>query len=92
MIIHGVPETKKKLIVVQSFNLYDALMTHDEDLGRMKSTSELVKNTMKETIYREIVTLVLVIILTLISFGAMIYGAVLLIRRGVEDGNEIRSP
>jgi len=92
MIIHGVPETKKKLIVVQSFNLYDALMTHDEDLGQMKSTSELVKNTMKETIYREIVTLVLVIILTLISFGAMIYGAVLLIRRGVEDGNEIRSP
>ena len=92
MIIHGVPETNKKLIIIQSFNLYDALMAHSDDLSQMKSTSDLVKNTMKETIYREIVTLILVIILTLISFGATVYGAVLLIKRSVKDGNEIGSP
>ena len=88
MIIHGVPETERKLIIIQSFNLYDALMVHSEDLELMKSTTVLVRNTMKESIYTEIITLVLVIILTLISFGATIYGAALLIKRSVRDGNE----
>lgn len=85
---HGVLETEKKLIVVQSFNLYDAFMVHNNNFEKLNSTTDLVKNAMKETVNADIITLMLVVILTLMSFGGTIYGAFLLIKWSAKDGNK----
>lgn len=86
--IHDVPETQRKLIVVQSFNLYDAFMVHNNNFEKLRSTSDLFKNVMRETVNADIVNLVLVVILTLMTFGATIYGAFLLIKWSTNDGNK----
>lgn len=85
---HGVLETEKKLIVIQSFNLYDAFMVHNNNFEKLNSTTDLVKNAMKETVNTDIITLMLVVILTLMSFGGTIYGAFLLIKWSAKDGNK----
>ena len=85
---HGVLETEKKLIVIQSFNLYDAFMDNNDNFEKLNSTTDLVKNAMRETINTDIITLVLVVILTLMSFGGTIYGAFLLIKWSAKDGNK----
>ena len=84
---HGVLETEKKLIVIQSFNLYDAFMDHNNNFEKLDSTTDLVKNAMRETVNTDIITLLLVVILTLMSFGGTIYGAFLLIKWSAKDGN-----
>ena len=84
---HGVLETEKKLIVIQSFNLYDAFMNHNINFEKLNSTTDLVKNAMRETVNTDIITLLLVVILTLMSFGGTIYGAFLLIKWSAKDGN-----
>ena len=84
---HGVLETEKKLIVIQSFNLYDAFMNHNNNFEKLNSTTDLVKNAMRETVNTDIITLMLVVILTLMSFGGTIYGAFLLIKWSAKDGN-----
>lgn len=86
--IHGIPETQKKLIVIQSFNLYDAFMVHDNNFEKLSTTLNLFKNLMRETVYTDIVTLILVVILTFVTFGATIYGAFLLIKWSTNDGNK----
>ena len=85
---HGVLETEKKLIVIQSFNLYDAFMVHNNNFEKLNSTTDLVKNSMRETVNTNIITLMLVVILTLRSFGGIIYGAFLLIKWSAKDGNK----
>ena len=85
---HGVLETEKKLIVIQSFNLYDAFMNHNNNFEKLNSTTDLVKNAMRETVNTDIITLILVVILTLMSFGGTIYGAFLLIKWSAKDGNK----
>ena len=85
---NSVPETEKRLIVIQSFNLYDAFMVHNNNFEKLNSTTDLAKKAMKETIYTYIITLVLVVILTLMSFGGTIYGAFLLIKWSAKDGNK----
>ena len=84
---HGVLETEKKLIVIQSFNLYDAFMDNNDNFEKLNSTTDLVKNAMRETVNTDIITLLLVVILTLMSFGGTIYGAFLLIKWSAKDGN-----
>ena len=84
---HSVLETEKKLIVIQSFNLYDAFMDHNNNFEKLDSTTDLVKNAMRETVNTDIITLLLVVILTLMSFGGTIYGAFLLIKWSAKDGN-----
>ena len=84
---HGVLETEKKLIVIQSFNLYDAFMDNNNNFEKLNSTTDLVKNAMRETVNTDIITLLLVVILTLMSFGGTIYGAFLLIKWSAKDGN-----
>ena len=84
---HGVLETEKKLIVIQSFNLYDAFMDNNDNFEKLNSTTDLVKNAMRETVNTDIITLILVVILTLMSFGGTIYGAFLLIKWSAKDGN-----
>ena len=84
---HGVLEIEKKLIVIQSFNLYDAFMDNNDNFEKLNSTTDLVKNAMRETINTDIITLLLVVILTLMSFGGTIYGAFLLIKWSAKDGN-----
>ena len=85
---HGVLETEKKLIVIQSFNLYDAFMDNNDNFEKLNSTTDLVKNAMRETVNTDIITLLLVVILTLMSFGGTIYGAFLLIKWSAKDGNK----
>ena len=85
---HGVLETEKKLIVIQSFNLYDAFMDNNDNFEKLNSTTDLVKNAMRETVNTDIITLMLVVILTLMSFGGTIYGAFLLIKWSAKDGNK----
>ena len=85
---HGVLETEKKLIVIQSFNLYDAFMDYNNNFEKLNSTTDLVKNAMRETVNTNIITLMLVVILTLMSFGGTIYGAFLLIKWSAKDGNK----
>ena len=85
---HGVLETKRKLIVIQSFNLYDAFMDNNDNFEKLNSTTDLVKNAMRETVNTDIITLMLVVILTLMSFGGTIYGAFLLIKWSAKDGNK----
>ena len=84
---HGVLEIEKKLIVIQSFNLYDAFMDNNDNFEKLNSTTDLVKNAMRETVNTDIITLLLVVILTLMSFGGTIYGAFLLIKWSAKDGN-----
>ena len=84
---HGVLETERKLIVIQSFNLYDAFMDNNDNFEKLNSTTDLVKNAMRETVNTDIITLLLVVILTLMSFGGTIYGAFLLIKWSAKDGN-----
>ena len=84
---HGVLETEKKLIVIQSFNLYDAFIDYNNNFEKLDSTTDLVKNAMRETVNTDIITLLLVVILTLMSFGGTIYGAFLLIKWSAKDGN-----
>ena len=84
---HGVLETEKKLIVIQSFNLYDAFIDYNNNFEKLDSTTDLVKNAMRETVNTDIITLMLVVILTLMSFGGTIYGAFLLIKWSAKDGN-----
>ena len=84
---HSVLETEKKLIVIQSFNLYDAFMDHNNNFEKLDSTTDLVKNAMRETVNTDIITLILVVIWTLMSFGGTIYGAFLLIKWSAKDGN-----
>ena len=84
---HGVLETEKKLIVIQSFNLYYAFMNHNNNFEKLNSTTDLIKNAMRETVNTDIITLLLVVILTLMSFGGTIYGAFLLIKWSAKDGN-----
>ena len=85
---HGVLETERKLIVIQSFNLYDAFMDNNDNFEKLNSTTDLVKNAMRETVNTDIITLMLVVILTLMSFGGTIYGAFLLIKWSAKDGNK----
>ena len=85
---HGVLETEKKLIVIQSFNLYDAFMDYNNNFEKLNSTTDLVKNAMRETVNTGIITLIRVVILTLRSFGGTIYGAFLLIKWSAKDGNK----
>ncbi len=85
---HGVLETERKLIVIQSFNLYDAFMGHNDNFEKLNSTTDLAKNAMSETVNTDIITLILVVILTLMSFGGTIYGAFLLIKWSAKDGNK----
>ena len=85
---HGVLETEKKLIVIQSFNLYDAFMNYNNNFEKLNSTTDLVKNAMRETVNTDIITLMLVVILTFMSFGGTIYGAFLLIKWSAKDGNK----
>ena len=85
---HGVLETEKKLIVIQSFNLYDAFIDYNNNFEKLDSTTDLVKNAMRETVNTDIITLMLVVILTLMSFGGTIYGAFLLIKWSAKDGNK----
>lgn len=76
----------KTIIVIQEFNLYDAVYSHKDRLDRYDYILGLSKQAIHNNIDTNLVALMLVIVLTLTSSIGMIYGARLLIKK--HDGGD----
>lgn len=82
---HGLKISNHKLFIVQEYNIYDAINAHNDDLMKYNEDIQNVRESTKGNIDSTVQSYVIIIILTLFSTIAMLYGANLIIKWGGDD-------
>lgn len=82
---HGYRLSNQKIIVVQEFNIYDAIQAHMDDINRYNDSISNFKESSKESVNSIVQSFMLILILTFFSTIAMLYGANLIIKWGGDD-------
>lgn len=82
---HGFRLSNQKIIVVQEFNIYDAVLARMDDIGRYNDSISNFKESTRDSINSTVHSFMLILILTFFSAIAMLYGANLIIKWGGDD-------
>lgn len=83
--MHGIKNDNSKIIVIQQFNIYDAIFKHKDQLQRYDACEEIYDRETKETIYAEINDFVLSLFMTVVSFVGILVSVNLCIKWGGDD-------
>lgn len=82
---HGKRINNDKIIVVQEFNIYDAIMIHRDDIERYDAYIEQCRKSTDIAVQTDMESFVLLMIINFIALLATLYGANIYMRWGGKD-------